>query len=120
MPLDPTKLQMNERLLKTPRAYTTNNPITIYVNVTTCARWRVRSKSTTGGTLSFAYCRPALDDGGRGAPTPYTVGNPSNVAAVADTETLQEAEHFGEDMLAITLTPSASPGAWSFLDISRV
>lgn len=69
--------------------------------------------ATAGGTLSFAYVRPAPNTA-----TAYGVSNPGNVTVSANTEFATSITPNGEGNLQITFTPGGS-GTVTFFDVMQ-
>lgn len=85
-----------------------------YVPVAGAARIRVHWKSTVAGSLAIHFCRPDRLPN----PARYTAGNPTAVPIVANTENVIDvATHFGEHMMEVAFTPSAT-GALTYADVS--
>lgn len=122
--LDPLQPRYNASVggaLADGATLTNATPVQVLVPLAGCVRYRFRFKATAGGTLAFAYCRANLSPAASPAQaTPYTANNPSNITVAANVEAPSlDADHYGEDYLLITFTPSAS-GTVVYADISRV
>lgn len=118
MPLDPHRLNPTTEITAPGLTLATDDPVTWVVPVHGCARWRHRFEASENGTLDYAYGRPTPH--ANIVPTPYTANNPSQVSVTADTETGTDEEHFGEDWVLITFTPSTTGAIITVNDMSRV